>query len=143
MSEYRKLRDRQQEEFNKLPLGFAFSQEQFEEMMRKWGLDPEKDTDKIVRIPAGGFVQKKDKQQVIDLTRKHTKELAKAIASDQTGDGFIYEMFLEELNDHEYGWSGDVDDTLDCLGYTMQEIEADKRLKHGLHKAIVTITRRE
>lgn len=43
MESYRELRDRQQKEFNELPLGFAFSDKQFDEMMEKWGLDPEKD----------------------------------------------------------------------------------------------------
>lgn len=52
MESYRELRDRQQKEFNELPLGFAFSDKQFDEMMGKWGLDPEKDLDKIYRIRA-------------------------------------------------------------------------------------------
>lgn len=34
MSTYQEMRLRQQQEFNALPLGFAFSQEQFDEMMR-------------------------------------------------------------------------------------------------------------
>ena len=58
MESYRELRDRQQKEFNELPLGFSFSDKQFDEMMKKWGLDPEKDLDKIYRIPGGGFIQK-------------------------------------------------------------------------------------
>ena len=41
MNKYAELRNRQQEEFNALPLGFAFGDKQFEEMMKKWGLDPE------------------------------------------------------------------------------------------------------
>ena len=43
MNRSAELRNRQQEEFNALPLGFAFGQKQFDEMMRGWGLDPEKD----------------------------------------------------------------------------------------------------
>ena len=42
MESYRELRERQQKEFNELPLGFAFSMEQFRGMMEEWGLDPEK-----------------------------------------------------------------------------------------------------
>ena len=59
MNKYKELRDRQQAEVNALPLGFAFSNRQFDEMMRGWGLDPEKDLDKIVSIGAGGYIQKK------------------------------------------------------------------------------------
>ena len=34
VNEYLELRDRQQQEFNALPLGFAFDQKQFKEMMQ-------------------------------------------------------------------------------------------------------------
>lgn len=59
MESYRELRDRQQKEFNELPLGFAFSDKQFDEMMEKWGLDPEKDLDKIYRVPAADSSRRK------------------------------------------------------------------------------------
>lgn len=36
MNEYAELRQRQQAEFNVLPLGFAFSRKQFDEMMEGW-----------------------------------------------------------------------------------------------------------
>ena len=38
---YAELRQRQRQEVNALPIGFAFSDRQFEEMMRGWGLDRE------------------------------------------------------------------------------------------------------
>lgn len=47
---YTELRDKHQQEFNRFPLGFAFSKEQFNEMMGKWRLDPVNDLDKIARI---------------------------------------------------------------------------------------------
>ena len=70
MNRYVELRQRQQEEFNALPLGFAFSREQFYEMMRGWGLDPEKDCDKIYRLPGGGYVQKKDADLLHQTTER-------------------------------------------------------------------------
>lgn len=135
MNRYAELREKQQEEFNALPLGFAFSNEQFSEMMKKWGLNPEKDLDKIYRIPGGGFVQKKDHAHFHEILDRHYSELQAAIKEDKTGDGFIYEMFLYELANHEFGYTGSFEDTLDTLGYEMEQIEKDKRLKHGLYKA--------
>lgn len=38
MNRYRELMNKQQEEVNALPLGFAFSNKQFAEMMQGWGL---------------------------------------------------------------------------------------------------------
>lgn len=51
------------------------------------------------------------------------EELQAAIAQDTTGSGFIYEMFLCELADHEYGYTQDVGETLDALGYTLTALD--------------------
>jgi len=131
MNPYTTLRQRQQEEIDNLPIGFAFSQQQFDQMMRDWRLDPNQDIDKICPIGAGGFIQKKDEEYVSNITQRHHEEQATAIAADPTGDGFIYEMFLYELSNHEYSYTG----ALDVLGYTWDEVCADKRLHHGFEKA--------
>lgn len=143
MNKYAELRQRQQEELNALPLGFAFSRKQFDEMMQEWGLDPEKDLDKLLRIPGGGYVQKKDADLLHQTTERHSAEMAAAIAEDETGEGFIYEMFLYELDNHEYGYTRDTEDTLDALGYTAEEVLNDPRLKRGIEKAVTEICKRE
>ena len=139
MNQYAKLRQRQQQEFNALPLGFAFSQKQFDEMMGGWGLDPEKDLDKILRIPGGSFVQKKVADLFHQTMERHDADMAAAIEGDQTGEDFIYEMFLYELDNHEYGYTMDTEDTLDALGYTAAQVLGDPRLKRGLEKAAAEI----
>lgn len=139
MNEYQKLRERQQQEFNALPLGFAFSDKQFRETMKAWGLDPEKDLDKICSIGYGGFMQKKDAGLLHTTTTRHEAELSAAIAEDRTGDGFICDMFRYELDNHEYSYTMDLSDTLDALGYTPKDINADGRLRHGLERACAEI----
>jgi hypothetical protein len=143
MNRYAELRHRQQKEFDALPLGFAFGRKQFDEMMRGWGLDPEKDVDKIYSIGAGGYVQKKDADLLHKTRERHDAEMAAAIAEDTTGEGFIYQMFLYELDNHEYGYTRDTEDTLDALGYTAEEVLGDPRLKRGIEKAVTEICRRE
>lgn len=143
MNKYAELNQRQQEEFDALPLGFAFSRKQFNEMMQEWGLDPEKDLDKLLRIPGGGYIQKKDADLLHQTTERHSAELAAAIEEDKTGEGFIYEMFLYELDNHEYGYTRDTEDTLDALGYTAEEVLNDPRLKRGIEKAVTEICKRE
>ena len=105
--------------------------------MREWGLEPEKDLKKICSIGFGGLIQKKNKEKIYEVKKRHEREINEAIMSDITGDGFIYEMFCYEISNHEYGYTGDEEDTLDALGYTWEQIETDKRLKHGLEKAIM------
>lgn len=143
MNAYTELVQRQQQEFNALPLGFAFSQTQFVEMMRSWGLHPERDLKMICSIGYGGYVQKKDVELLRQTSARHKAEKAAAIATDKTGNGFIYQMFLCELANHEYDYTGNAEDTLDALCYTMEQVQADQLLKKGFEMACKEIVRRE
>lgn len=107
---YQELRDRQQEEVNAFPMFFAFDQRQFAEGMRRLGLRPS-DMNQVYAIAGtGGFYRKSDAPK-------------------------LHEMFLTELSNHEYGYTGDVQDTLDALGITPQYMEAMPQLKAGLDLA--------
>lgn len=144
MNRYADLNRRQQEEVHALPIGFAFGNKQFREMMEGWGLDPEKDLDKIYKLGGtGGFYKRTDSALIRDTFTRHEAELAEAIAADETGGGFIYEMFLYELDNHEYGYTRDTEDTLDALGYTAEQVLNDPRLKRGIEKAVTVICKRE
>ena len=145
METYRELRERQQQEVNSFPLGFAFGNKQFEEMMEKWGLDAKKDSDlaQVAHLFSGAYILKKDIPAYKDMGRRHREELAAAIEADKTGEGFIYEMFLCELNNHEFGYTGDTEDALDALGYTSEDVLNDPRLKRGIEKAVAEIYRFE
>ncbi len=135
MNAYQQLKDRQQKEFNAFPLGAAFSNEQFADMMQKWGLT-ENDTDKIISIGYGCFIRKSDREQFNEMNARHKKEKQDAIAADTTGDGFILDMFYYELANHEYCITYDLEETFDALGLTVDQINADERLIHGLEKAL-------
>ena len=135
MNQYQILKDRQQKEFNAFTMGAAFSQKQFDEMMAKWGLLPT-DTDKILHIGGGCYIRKTDRDAFHELVDKLDREKQEAIAADTTGDGIIKDMFLYELANHEYCITYDLDDTLDALGLTVEEINADPRLLRGLEKAL-------
>lgn len=139
---YDDLRNRQQAEFNKLPIGAAFSNKQFNEMMEAWGLT-ENDTDKILHIGGGCYIRKTDRDLVKATATRHHEELQAAIKADETGEGFIYEMFLSELYNHEAGYTGDYEEALDALGYTLEEVSADEKLARGLMKAWETIIEEE
>ena len=135
MNTYEEMKNRQQKEFDAFPMGAAFSNKQFEEMMQKWGLTVN-DTDKICSIGGGCYIRKTDIESFLALINKTAAELKNAITADRTGDGFIFDMFVYELANHEYCITYDLDDTLDALGLTIEEIKADKRLHYGLNKAI-------
>lgn len=134
MNQYAELKQRQQEEFNAFPMQFAFSKERFAEGMAKLGLKPT-DVHNVYKAPGGGFYRREDSQRLKAMFERFDRELEAAIVGDKTGDGFIYQMFLCELAKHEYGYTGELSETLGALGYTLEEIQADRRLVHGLEKA--------
>ena len=135
MNAYQEMEDRQQKEFDAFPIGAAFSNQQFQQMMEKWSLTVN-DTDKICSIGGGCYIRKTDKEALCALINRLNNEKENAIAADLTGDGFIFDMFVYELANHEYCITYDLEDTLDALGLTAEQINADKRLTHGLNKAI-------
>lgn len=142
MNRYADLKQRQQEEFAAFPMQYAFSDKQFAEAMAAMGLTPA-DTDKVYRAPGGGIYRREDGPRLKAMMDRFDAELQSAIAADPTGDGFVYEMFLYELDNHEYGYTLDTEETLDALGYTAEEVLADPRLKRGIEKAVTEIRGRD
>ena len=134
MNTYKQLKDKHQKEMDAFALGAAFSNEQFEKMMNGWGLTAN-DADKICSIGGGCFIRKSDKEAFFNMLKRFEDETESAIAADTTGDGFIYDMFYEELANHEYCITYEYDETFDALGLTEEQVYADKRLLHGLQKA--------
>jgi len=135
MNKYIKLKQKHQEEFDKFPVAFAFSDEQFKEGLLKLGLT-ENDKDKVIDIGFGGFIKKSDKDIYINMTKKHREEIKKSIIEDKTGESFIKDMFEAELSNHEYGYTEDLTDTLAAIGMTMKEINANENLRNGLNLAL-------
>lgn len=138
MNRYRQMKERHRKEINEFPMFFAFSDKQFAEGMEKLGLEPT-DTKAIYRLgDTGGFYRKSDAQELKDMFLRHSLELDEAIADDTTGEGFIYEMFLYELANHEYCITMDYEDTFGSLGLTSEEIYGNNALVAGLKKATKT-----
>lgn len=133
MSKYTELKAKHQAEVDAFPFGFAFNTKQFEEMMTKWGLTPN-DTDKIYSIGGGGYVRKSDAEAMDKMFERH--ELERKMAR-KYGDEYLFEMFNHELANHEYCITHDLIDTLDALGLTINEINADPKMADALKRAIV------
>lgn len=113
-NKYKELRERQQAEFNKFPIKYAFTDEQFKTSMKELGLK-ETDTDKVVSIGVGGgFVRKTDVDNLLKMVKRHESELNDAINQDKTGEGFIKEMFLYELENREYCITRELDETIEA-----------------------------
>lgn len=93
---YKEYRDKQQKEFDALPIFWAFSMKQFEEEMNKRGLT-KNDTDKIYRVGNGGFYLKSDAQTIKDYFDK-PNELNELMKDKD----FCLDAFNYEMDNHEY-----------------------------------------
>ena len=118
---YAELKNQTQKRFNNIPgMFFAFSNEQFNEGIKKVGLN-EDDTDQLVRLGGGGYIKKDCKQIMLDAMEQNEKELADFLATEE---GLI-DALVYELNNHEYSYTGEIDDALDALGLEVKDIPKD------------------
>lgn len=134
MNAYQEMKARHQERVNALPLMFAFSQQQFNEGMAKLGLEPN-DTHLLTSIGAGGFIRKADVPLFNETMEALNVEAQAAIDEDADGTGFIKDMFLYELANHEYCITYDLEPTLDALNLTEDQVIENPRLMKGLKLA--------
>ena len=128
---YLEMKRKHQEQINNFPLKFAFSKDQVEEGMKELGVTKKE----VVSIGAGGFLRKTDFSRFKKESRERIEEMEKAIADDKTGEGFIYEMFYYELNNHEYCVTYSIADTVEGLGMTEEEVYNSESLLNGINKA--------
>ena len=133
MNAYLELKNRHQKEINDFPLGAAFGDEQFEKMMSKWNLTLD-DTDKIISIGGGCYIRKTDREAFKELIERHAQEREVAIRENK--DNYLYHMFDYELANHEYTYTGELDDTLEALDLTMEDINNNTVMYEALMKAI-------
>lgn len=134
---YKAMKERQQERIDNFDgWFFAFDEKQFAEGMQKLGLTERKD---VVGIGGGGYVARYRLPELQAMFEEQRKELQGAINADKTGEGFIYDMFRYEMFQHEYSYTGNIEDVLEAIGISVFEIQHSVPLAHGLGKAIESI----
>ena len=138
---FRQLQARQEKELNEFiraNMFFAFTDEQFQEGLKKLGI--EGGAGAVTRTPAGGYVRTEKAGEFLQIMRQMKAERDAAITDPTTGRQFIYDMFVAVLADTEYQFTGDTADALELLGYTAEDIDADPALKDGLQRATEALT---
>lgn len=133
METYKEMIARHQKEVDNFPFIFAFSAKQLEEGKKKLGV---KSNSELLSIGAGGFVRKIDEAAMSEMFSRQRQELKDNIAADTTGEGFIKAMFAYELEEHEYCVTYDLEQTLNALELTVNEINDSPALLNGLNLAL-------
>lgn len=128
MSEYKSYSDfklAEREAIDALPIGFAFNDDQFHDMLRKFGLTLE-EKGKLRRIPGGGFCLATDAKMIVETMLSWSRKLSEIIKTD---DEFAVDALRYELDNHEYGYTGEPDDALLELGLPSDVNKLDDRMK--------------
>lgn len=125
---YAELKKRQSKEMNNFPLGVAFGQKSFEEMMKRWGLTTSnEDCGKILSLGAGCYIRKSDEAKFDNLLAKHEKERKNVLSTDEG----LKSALLYEFGNQECGYTWDFEDGIKALGFNVKKFLANK------HKAKV------
>ena len=136
METYRQMKDRQQKEVNdflKKYAFFAFSKDQFEKGMKSLGLS---DTEKLCYLGySGGYILKEHVSEFAEMMKRFDEERAAAIADQEHGKEFALQMFRYELANHEYTYTLDFYETIEALGYSVDDINNNDRLLEALREA--------
>lgn len=109
---YTEYKNMKQEEFDKLPIFYAFGNDQFKKAMEERGLK-ETDTDKIYALGHVGYYLRSD----ADIVRAYFKkkdELPELMKDHE----FAVSAFRYEMDNHEYAinWQADYD-VCSCFGH--------------------------
>lgn len=100
---YTEFRKKESELYAKLPIKYAFGKEQFQQMLREFGLDvdDENSLSQLAHIYSGAYCLKKDKQQVFDYFEEAAKRKEEFLKDEaQLKDALIY-----EFGNHECGYT--------------------------------------
>ena len=141
-NKYDEIKEKHQQRVNNFPMIFAFSQDQLYEGLKKLGLKST-DTDKIYDMGMGCFIKKTDIDAYNKMWSEIRKEHNDLINADKTGDGYIKDMFVSELENHEYSYTHDLDETLNALELTSEQVFNSPTLSHGLELAKKEVLQKE
>lgn len=128
--EMQKDHEKRYNEFQKGRIFYAYSDEQFNEGMKSVGLK-ENETDKIYRLFSGVYILRSESKAYHKLADDMDKEKQEHMQDFE----FAKSAFTDELANHEYIYTYELDDTLNALGLTIEEVNKNPILKKALKEA--------
>ena len=144
MNLYKEQRDRQQkriDDFLRQYGFFAFNREQFDAGLQKLNIQPGEEK-VLAPIPCNWYILKSKAAELKTILKEGAEERERAMNDPTTGLQFALDMFLEELANHEFTFTGDEWETLDALGITADDLAKNERLRAALESAKFLLLKR-
>jgi len=126
---YIEFKEKQQNEINKFPIQWAFSEGQLKEAMIKLNVN---NREELATIGAGSVLKKDDVNKWFELMNKQNIDKNNLIKENDT---FVYEMFKYELNNYEYAYTQDLTEIFENIGLDYKKVMNNERLTNILNKA--------
>lgn len=133
--EYKEFKEQQNKTFNEFikdKVFWAFNQEQFNEGMKKIGLEPTEENKRLLVGWYNGATRRTDVSRINEFLQKQKDELYKRINQDKS---FGIQAFYYEFMNQECGISGRFEEARNVLGYTKEDINNNEYLKEVHHEA--------
>lgn len=115
-------------EFEKVPMRFAFDDKQLEKVLNDWGLT-KNDLDQICDMGCGGLMRKID----IPIYEEYLKNYD--LENRKQDKRFFVDMLLYELDNHEYGYTRDLEDTLMACQISDKDLQ-DEKIVEWINEAL-------
>lgn len=137
---YEELKNKHLKEIAAFPMKVAFCDGQFKEVVDEWDLSFDENSDnyygkQLIPLGFGKYIRKKDARAFNNMLNHHRKEHLKAIEKDTTGEGYIYDMFVYELQKHKYKYTSRVDEILKALNISMETLLQNAVMSQAFAKA--------
>lgn len=125
---YKELREKHQAEVNKLPLYWAFSNDQWVKLLAELGLTEEQAQNELCNL-LGGIARKSDVKYIVDTLARHRKEMSEAMKDLE----FFKSAAVYEMCNHEYAinWQADYD-VINALGFDVEYSDGNELANCGM-----------
>lgn len=140
MNQYEELIKNKEQEQNKYPFIFSDLAEMENELAKR---NINKEDIEYYFSENHFYIIQTHVDKFNEIAERYEKEIERRIEQDPTGEGFIKDMFKTQLKNYEYGYTLEADDAIERLGYTLEEIDTNTRLKNGLDLAKREILKEE
>ena len=116
MGLYKEMMERHMKEYEDFPKYYAFGHEQFQDLLSKLNLTEDQFKDQYTQVFGGALISKAEYPKYKEMLNNQHEELTNALVDSTNDYAFFRDAISDELNNHEFGYTGSDYDALMALG---------------------------
>ena len=130
MNKYLQLKKEIEKEITNFKSFFAFNEEQLNEGLKKLNCDK----NDLCSCGMGEFINRKDKEKYVKMWLNINKKEKDFLQDEEN----LFNALCYELNNHEFGYTYELEPTLNCLNLTYETLTDKQKeiLERAKHKVL-------